>query len=48
MPIRSRKVCICTRCGKEFTVEVGDNIKSNQLKKIIYCKKCRILTNLFR
>lgn len=48
MPIRSKKSCICARCGKKFTVEVGDNIKGNELKKIIYCTKCRIFMNLFR
>ena len=39
MPINSEKPCIFLRCGKEFTVKTGDNIRIKELKAISYCNK---------
>lgn len=41
MPITSEKIFICAKCGKKFTMKIGDNIKGNDVNKILYCKKCR-------
>ena len=48
MPIKSKREYICQRCGKKITVQTGDAITVNDLKKINqkYCIKCRIISRI--
>lgn len=43
MPIKSKKTCICTRCGKKFIIKTGDNINSKDLNSMLYCSRCKLI-----
>lgn len=48
MPFQSKRELVCKRCGKRFTVTMGDAImpKDAQLLENPICPKCKAITKV--